>query len=451
MSVKLTLFQRLCYGAPLAPVAMLSAPALAVLPALYAQHAGIGLAALGSVLFITRMFDSLIDPVIGYLSDRTRTPIGARKPWLIAGAVICMVSCYFWFRPASATGVFYFAFWSAMVYLGWSMIETSHAAWIADLTSDYDERSALAGFRTGANYAGYIVFFIIPLLPIFTTTAITPESLALIAWVSIGALALTTVLAVLGTPEGVVRRSEEPSLWKTLSTLWPNRPLRIYLGAILLLNISSGMVGALYYFYMSSYLGIADKISFVALGVGVLSLMASFAWPLIMKQTGKHGAIAIGAIGTAATLVAMAFIPPGPIAYPIMLVVFGASALTSTAFSVAMAAIMADIVDYDELRTQQNSAALFYSFNTVAIKFGISAGGAMALMLVGFFGFDPGVSENGPGAMSAFFGVFIVIPIILNLSAAALTWKFPITRRHHEIIRRRLAQRRDREARSAAH
>lgn len=447
MTTRLNTYQRLAYGAPVVPVSMLSAPALAVLPALYAEHAGISLAALGAVLFVTRMFDSLIDPAIGYLSDRTRTPIGARKPWLIAGALICMISGFFWFRPGEGTGIVYFAFWSAMVYLGWSMIETAHAAWIADLSTDYDERSALAGFRTGAYFLGYILFFVIPLLPVFETTAITPQSLAVIAWVSIGALFVTTALAVFVTPLGVVRTTEQPDFWKTLKALWPNKPLRLYLSAITILNVSSGMVGALYYFYMGTYLGIADKIAFVALGVGILSFGASIIWPYIMKRTGKHGAITVGAVGTAATLVAMAFIPPGPIAYPAMLVVFGLSSLTSTAFTVAMHAIMADIVDYDELKTRQNSAALFYSFNTVVVKFGISIGAALSLMLVGLFGFDPRAETNTPIAMIAFFAVFICIPIVLNLSAALIAWRFPITRTHHRTIRKKLALRAQREAR----
>lgn len=443
---RLTVLQRLAYSAPVAPMSMLMAPALSVLPALYAQHAGLNLVALGGILFATRLFDSLVDPLIGHLSDRTRTPIGARKPWLIAGALICAVSCYFWFRPGDGTGVVYFTVWSTLVYLGWSMIETAHSAWLADISDDYDERSALAGFRTSAFYFGSLAFFVVPLLPIFPTTAITQDSLAVIAWVAIGALALSTPLAVIFTPAGVTRSSAQPTLKETLKSLWATKPLRIFLGAIIATNISSGMVGALYYFFMSTYLDIADKIAFVAVGVGIISVSSSIAWPFIMRWTGKHGAIAIGALGTAATLVAMAMIQPGPLAYPAMLVVFGLSALTATAFMVAMSAIMADIVDYDELRTGKNSAALFYSINSLVIKLGVTVGGSLGLILVSLFGFDPTSVTNSNAAMTGFFVVFIGIPIALNLIGALLAWRFPITRAHHAIIRRRLEQRRAREA-----
>jgi len=442
MRTRLSVVQRLGYGAPIAPVSMLMAPALSVLPALYAQHAGLSLAAIGGVLFFTRLFDSVVDPLIGHLSDRTRSPLGARKPWIIAGAIICAVSCYFWFRPGADTGIFYFALWSTLVYLGWSMIETAHAAWLADVTSDYDERSALAGFRTGAFFIGSIAFFAVPLLPIFPTTAITPQSLSVIAWVSIGALAATVLFAVVITPSGQAKTSTQPKLWQTAKSLAATKPLRLYLGAIIVTNISSGMVGALYFFFMSTYLDIADKIAFVALGVGIISFCASLAWPIIMRWTGKHGAIAIGAAGTAATLVAMAFIQPGPNAYPMMLLVFGLSSLTATAFMVAMAAIMADIVDYDEWRTGKNSAALFYSLNSLVVKLGITIGGSLSLILVSGFGFDPTAEQNSEAAMSGFFLVFIGIPIALNLIGALLAWRFPITRARHAIIAKRLANRR---------
>ncbi|HRE42515.1 MAG TPA: MFS transporter [Terricaulis sp.] len=450
MNGGLTLTQRLAYSAPIAPVSMLMAPALSVLPALYAQHAGLSLVALGGVLFFTRLFDSLIDPIIGHLSDRTRSPLGARKPWIIAGAILCAVSCYFWFRPGEGADIIYFALWSTLVYLGWSMIETAHAAWLADVTTDYDERSTLAGFRTSAFFLGSIAFFIVPILPFFDSTTINQQSLSAIAWAAIGLLAICTVFSVVVAPSGAGVQGAQPKLWETAKSLWRTKPLRPYVAAILITNISSGMVGALYYFFMSNYLQIADKIAFVALGVGVLSFGASIAWPIIMRWTGKHGAIAIGAFGTAATLVAMFFIQPGPAAYPTMLVVFGLSSLTATAFMVAMGAIMADIVDYDELRTGKNSAAVFYSVNTLLIKLGVTIGASLSLMLVGLFGFDPSAASNDEAAMAGFFLVFIGIPIILNLSGALLAWRFPLTRRRHDIIRRRLARRKARGAALAA-
>jgi Na+/melibiose symporter-like transporter len=445
---RLTFSQRLSYAAPVAPLMMLMQPALSVVPALYARYAGLNLVVLGGMLFATRMFDGLIDPVLGHLSDRTRTPLGARKPWIIAGAILCAVSCYFWFRPGEGTGALYFMTWSIVISLGWSMMETAHAAWLADITEDYDERSVLAGLRSGALYVGFVTFFAIPLLPIFETTAFTPDSLAVIGWVAIGALAMTTALAVVVAPAGKLHEQAQPQIWQTVKSLSRNKPLRIYIVATTLACVSTGMVGALYFFFMSNYLDIADKVAQVALGTSILGFLASLVWPIIMSRIGKHATIAVGAVATAATLIAMSLIRPGAFAYPAMLVVFGLSSLVSASQYVAMYAIMADIADYDELRTRQSSAAVFYSVNTVIEKFGIAVGGSVALVLVGLFDFDPTTTANSATAMRGFFVVFIWIPLGLNLLSALFAWRFPITRRRYDIIRRRLEQRRLREARS---
>jgi len=260
-------------------------------------------------------------------------------------------------------------------------------------------------------------------------------------------LVITTVLSVVVAPAGQARQQVQPKLWRTAKSLWRNKPLRVYILAIALPQVASGMVGALYFFFMGNYLDIVDKVAPVALGTGILSILSSVVWPFAMSRIGKHATLAIATFSTAVTLVAMAFIQPGPYAFPAMLILFGLSSLTASASNVGMSAIMADIVDYDELRTRQNSAGLFYSLNTVIQKFGITIGGALALILVGLFGFDPASNTNSESTMRGFFTVFIWIPLVLNLIAAMFAWRFPITRKRYGVIRRRLDQRKLREAR----
>ncbi len=142
--------RRAAYAAPILPLAIVQAPALSVLPSIYAKEAGVGMAALGTVLFLTRLFDAVIDPSIGYLSDGTRSRWGPRKLWIALGAVIVAIGCWFWFRPSAGTGLGYFLFWSLVVYLGWSLLEVPHSAWLADLSDDYDERSRLSAWRSSA-------------------------------------------------------------------------------------------------------------------------------------------------------------------------------------------------------------------------------------------------------------------------------------------------------------
>ena len=442
--------QRLSYSAPLLPLAMVQAPALSLLPSIYARTSGVDIALLGTILFATRLFDAVIDPTIGYLSDGTRSRFGARKPWIVLGAIVVSIGCWFWFSPPTSNGALWFLVWSLVVYLGWSLLEVPHSAWLADLTDDYDERSRLSGWRASAMIGGTLVFFAIPLLPIFSTTAVNGDTLPVIAGTAIALLLLTTVFSVGVTRQGRPRAMDEADRnpLKVLKAVWGNRPFRVLFASLLLGQVASGMVGALYVFYMDAYLHIADKVAFVAIGVSIISLISTQIWPLIMTKVGKHGALAIGAFGTAATLVVMAFLRPGPMAFPAMLGVFGLSSITAASITVAMYALMADVVDYDELRTGRNNAASYFSLATLINKIGIAVGGGVSLLIAGVFGFDIKGGNEGV-AMAGFFTAFIVIPIVLNLTSVGLALRFPLTRRRQDVVSRRLAIRRARALRSA--
>ncbi len=110
------------------PTYMLHVPVLSVLPALYGKYSHIPLALLGAILLATRILDAVIDPFIGYWSDRTRSRFGRREPWMVAGAFVSIVAVYFAFRPSQTTGAAYFLVWSALLYIGWTLIEIPHTA-----------------------------------------------------------------------------------------------------------------------------------------------------------------------------------------------------------------------------------------------------------------------------------------------------------------------------------
>ena len=82
---RLRLSTLMFFGAPNLVLAILHIPVFMVLPAFYAMNTQISLTAIGTVLLIGRLFDAAIDPPIGFLSDRTQSRLGRRKPWLLAG------------------------------------------------------------------------------------------------------------------------------------------------------------------------------------------------------------------------------------------------------------------------------------------------------------------------------------------------------------------------------
>ena len=439
----------IAYAAPMVPIWMLHTPALSILPGIYATVSGVDLATIGLILTLSRILDGVTDPVIGMLSDKTRTRLGSRKPWIIAGSLLCAVGVWFWFRPGADTGALYFLLASMAVYIGWTMVEIPHGAWLSEIAPEYGQRSYISGFRTTAIYLGYVVFWLGPFLPIFPTTEITPEVTSFMSWVVIVLLFVTVSITVVKVPPGNVQERQPLRLKATLSALIKNRPMRLF--AVILLSswLASGMVAGLYYFFVSTYLQIATKFGHIGLAVASIGFFSASLWGWIGSKIGKHRVLAICNFSTVLSLIAMGLIRPGESAFIALLTIFSLSSLFTAGSTVGYYALMGDIVDYDELKTGSNKAGNYFALITLFQKIGLGAGAGIGLLITSLFGFDPNATNEGLGLIG-FFIAFLGVPILLNISATILALLFPITERRHRIIRKRLDARASRAAAAGA-
>ena len=136
------------------PIQMASVPVAAFIPNYYGQDLGISLAAVGLVLILSRSFDAITDPLIGWLSDRTVSPWGRRRVWMILAVPALMVSIYKLFFPdPNNVSAFYLFIWLTFFWLDWSMLFIPYCARAAELTADYHERSRVTGWRSSIGLA----------------------------------------------------------------------------------------------------------------------------------------------------------------------------------------------------------------------------------------------------------------------------------------------------------
>ncbi len=442
----LTEFQRLAYAAVYAPFSILHAPALSVLPALYAKYAHLDLVYIGMVLTLARVLDCVLDPLMGFASDRTKSAYGRRKPWIVAGGLVCSVAAYFLFRPSSLTGGVYFVAWYFVLYVGWTLAEIPHTAWLNEIADTYDERSRLASFRVMAGMIGMLLFQLVVFLPWFPTTDITPAVTAFASWLVIGLTPVTILWAIWILPdEADAVTADRASLFSVLRSVSRNRPFWIFMASNACSGIASGMVGALFFFYLQDYLGIGNKFAHIQIIALVVSLLGANFWLRAMMRIGKHAVLACCCTATVLTLGAMACIRPGPWAFYVIFGVFAVSAFSSTGFDAAGWSMMADIVDYDTLKSGQRRAGNYFAAMSFVSKINLAAGGGLAFLIAGAFGFSA-EHPNGSMAMRGFFLSFIVIPLVLQGVAAVFAYRFPLDRRRQDIVRRRIesvAQRRE--------
>ena len=98
-------FQLLAYGLMGLPLAAATLPVYILVPSYYAVELGLGLSAVGAVLFAMRLWDVVSDPVIGALSDRTRSRFGRRRPWIAAGVPLTALGAWLLFSPGEAASL----------------------------------------------------------------------------------------------------------------------------------------------------------------------------------------------------------------------------------------------------------------------------------------------------------------------------------------------------------
>ncbi len=440
------LWPLVAFALPSFQTPLVQGPAGSIVPTLYGTEFGLNLALVGTALFISRAIDAVIDPLIGYLSDNTRSRIGRRKPWLIASALISMISVYFLYIPPNHPQFAYFLFWIVAAFIGWSVGEIPLQAWGAEISRSYTERTRVFTFRIVAAQLGGFAFFLLPLLPIFPTTAITPQTIRFVAYLALAAVPLTVGAAVFWGPKSV--RSEQTprqQIRDLLPLIRNNRPLQWYAGMFISAGFASGMFGAGTFLFLNNYLGLAKQVTFLFLAMLIVGIAFMPAAYYIIRRFGKNRSLACSLAIGLCLMTLMAFLPHGKAALIPLVVLFVPIACTNAIGDLAPVSMLGDIIDYDALKTGKKRAATFTALFVFVAKINSALGAAAAFALIGLTGFNAKLGAgNSETAVLGLKAAYIVIPCLIYAVAIYFAWTFPIDQRRHAVIVRRVEQREER-------
>ena len=147
------------YGLVNLPTSIVGLPISLYIPAFYSQNLGLSLAAVGALIALSRISDVVTDPLIGVASDKLRSRFGRRKPWMVLGMPLKVLSLWMLFVPDSEFAVnlwhalggenitnLYLFIWISLLYLGFTIVDLPYRAWGAELSPDYDERSRAVSY-----------------------------------------------------------------------------------------------------------------------------------------------------------------------------------------------------------------------------------------------------------------------------------------------------------------
>lgn len=420
----------LAYALPGLPLAALLLPLYVTLPAFYAVDLGLGFSAVGAVLLLARLWDVVTDPVIGTLSDRLTTRLGRRRPWLLAGAPLVLVSVWFLFLPGAEADWVSLLAWTMALYLGATMIQLPYAAWGAELSPDYHERSRIAGWREALVVVGTLLAAGLPAL----VGADRAAALEVIAWALWIVLPVCLVTAIRFAPEPRAVSRQRPAWRQGLRVLWRNRPFGRLIGAYFLNGIANGLPATLFLLYVERVLekpALSGLLLFVYFFCGVAAVPL---WLRLSKRHGKHR-VWVGAMVWAATV--FAFVPLlGPGDHFWFLAICVLTGICLGADLTLPAAMQADVIDLDTLRSRQHRAGLYFALWGVATKLALALAVGIAFPLLDLAGLGPDQETTSPSGIFALAVLYSLLPAAIKLASVALIAGYPITADRHRRIRR---------------
>lgn len=443
---RLTINQCVIYALPYVSVAFLFTP-IHVLQGIYAKYYGITLTAIATIILVTRLFDAVADPLVGYISDRYFKRKGTRKPFVVLGGLLSLVSGYFLYVPHGNVTAVYFAFWLIIFYLGWTLFEIPHLSWASELASKSHEKTRLYSYRTAMGYLGLVLFYAIPLLPFFDTQDITPETLRWCAIVS-GLIMLPALyLCVKAVPDGKVPEQilygldRQENLKKIAGYFSHNKPLLIHLGYCIFVGLGAGMWFGLIFIYVDVYLGMGDQFAQMFLAAFIIGIAATPGCYKLSGLIGKKNTLALAALLLFFSSVYIGFLNSEEVSFFQLSLLKIINTLGFLCFSIVVPSMLSDITDYSTWKFKTPLTGVYFAFQGFLQKTFLAIGGGLALAIAGWFGFEANAEGQNAEGIYGMYLAIVWIPTLFFSLALVVVLFMPMTSRRHDIVRRRLASR----------
>ena len=418
------------YGSFGFPIAILGYPMTLFLHPYYAGELGLGLAAISTVLLISRMTDFVTDPLMGWISDHARTKYGRRRPFIAIGLPVMMLGIYKLFMPEPPVDIWYMLIWNTVVYLGWTIMVLPYGAWGAELSDNYMDRARITAARQVWTIAG--LFGASVVIWFFQEILETPGSGDVLAGIGMTLLVVfPVVVAVLLwlVPEREIDVApKQQKWWRELTSMMKIGPFRRMLYVALAIVIGEASRHAVVVFFMDDVLQAGDRIGRTFIFYYMMGVAAIPLWQYLAKKVGKHRSLAIAMTWSGLMVLATAFLGAGD--YNTFLIFYVLKGASFGAFAYLPLAIIADVVDVDTAVTRQKRAGLFFAVFGAVDKIGIAIGMFIALQVLNLTGYDPSreITEAGLWMIRI---EYAVIPTFFFILASYIVWNYPVTNERH--------------------
>lgn len=413
------------------PLAALGLPLAVYLPPFFAQDLGLGLATVGFIFTLAKVWDVITDLVLGYLMDRFPSRWGRRRHWMCIGIPITVLGGFAIYMPPENSSPMYLGAWLIVIYLGMTIISVTHKAWGADLSTSYHERSRIYGWREMWLSLGMLLVLILPAVAEQLWQVSLRDKVASMGWFLVISLPLCVLLVCKVVPD---RGGAEPVHigWADIKDIFGRNPayIRCLIGVFLTFFAASATVGMLL-FTLEWVFGIKDKSSTLLLVFFATAMIGAPLWMHLSYRLTKPVALQVALVYICVCQLSLLLVPQDNALLPLA-IVLGFMGLGLTATPIMLQALLADVTDLDALNNdgKYRTGIMFASFTT-GEKLAGAIGIGITYLILDIVGFDSTATENSPETLKSLLYLVVFLPVAANLLAMVVCIRFPITPEQH--------------------
>jgi len=422
-------------------------------------NVGLGISAIlvGVAQMVPRFWDAITDPIMGHISDNTRSPWGRRRPYIFFGGIAVSVSFVaMWSVPRdwdASAQFWYFLSMSLIFYTSVTVFEIPHGALGMEMTDDYHERTRLFSAKSLIGNIGAIItpwFYAMSHWDLFKSGGDEVDGMRRVSYVAAAMVLVPAFACAFLCKERHIKqvnRQDREPLLTSLRRTGTNRTFLILVGivfsTVMGFNLVNGIANYITVFYL--YSGDNDTAS-TLMGYngtvwGITSVAAVFPLVFMSKRIGKNRSMttAILLMAGAQLLKIVCYNPAMPYLTLIPTAFLAAGMLM---FFTLASSMVADVCDEDELKSGTRSDGAYYSVFWWFMKMGMAIAYLIAGLIIEFTGFDQALDIQTERTLLLMRVFEIGLPIILCVASLLLVRHYPLTEARAYEIKNALDERR---------
>ncbi|MBU3661570.1 MAG: MFS transporter [Bacteroidetes bacterium] len=405
---------------------------------------------LGIIYFVPKLFDAITDPIMGFITDNTKSKWGRRRHYVLIGAIIMGLSFASMWQLYATNSVnynfFYFLIWSLVFFLGLTIFSVPYVAMGYEMSDDFHERTEIMATAQLIGQLAWVIapwFWVIMYDPrFFESTEIATRTLAV--YVAIGCSILAAVPAIFINSKSTLNENYEPLTLKNISSSFDQiiegfrdalkiEPFRkLCIATFLIFNAFNTVAG--FSFFIIKYFIFSENPAnfgvwptlFGSIGAIITTILVIPIVSRMSKLMGKKKAFIISQLISIIGYILFwfLFVPGKPYLFIFALPFFSFG--IGSLFTLMMS-MTSDVIDIDELNTGKRREGIFGAIYWWMVKFGLAIAGLLSGLILSFVAFNSGADSQTAQSMFELRLFFSGIPILGTLIAIWVMKDYDVT------------------------